>query len=102
MWISRLAQENLLPWRQFCRGRWRNAFCCPRHMGNTIFVEQSAALMLAPPGCRPVSQRLGKEHDGARRRLRDDHTGHLFGVFSDLLGQLVMALVAAGDTTKSA
>src|SRR5262245_42604838 len=71
-------------------------------MGDTIFVEQGAALMLAPPSGGAVGQRFGKKHNRTGWRLRNNHTGHLFGMFSDLFGQLVVALMTTRDATKSA
>src|SRR5947209_230852 len=101
MWIRRLGEERLLSrgerdigWRKDPRPR-------PRHLGNAILVEQSAALVVGSPWGGPVHHRLGEQYDRPRRDVRNDHAGSLFRGLVNLAWKLEVTLVTPGNAPES-
>ena len=58
--------------------------------------------MLCVPGGGAMCQGLGKQNCRTGRRFGNDDVGGLFGGVGNLLGQLVVGLVAAGDAAEPA
>src|SRR5919204_628254 len=58
MWIRRLGEERELPRGERDIGWRKHAGLRPRHVGDTILVEQGPALVVGFPRCRSVHDRL--------------------------------------------
>ena len=100
--IAWIAKEDLLTGRQF--GVWGrlDAPGRPGYVRDAVFVEEGPAFVLRPPGGGAVGQGLGEEDGRAGGSLGDDDAGRVLGGFVDLLWQLVVALVAAGNAAEAA
>lgn len=95
-----LSEEDLLARRQCGVGRRLHAIGPPRGLRHAVFVEQGSALVRGSPCGGAVRQGLGEQNRRPRGRVGDDHVGRFLGRVKYLLGQSVMAFVAAGNTAE--